>query len=139
MFQPQIQVIFHPVCWYSSDRAKNRLLWTKNNRLGVEKHTLMRFPMIYSWWPERPSICILSAPTATGWQANLVQLPNFYTRLIIPLVFVIFHMLITAIVTHCVCGCVYFACKFASANEKYTDENVYILIAQKWSSITSSQ
>lgn len=41
----------------SSDSAKNRLLPTKNNRLGVEKHTLMRFPVIYSAMVRVASIC----------------------------------------------------------------------------------
>lgn len=65
--------------------------------------------MIYSWWPEQP--LFVSSP-ATGWQANLAQLPNFFTRLIIPLVFVIFHMLITAIV-RCLYSVVYLTRKFA--------------------------
>lgn len=77
------------------------------------------------------SICILARRGMTGQSRAAPEL--FFTRLIIPLVFVIFHMLITAIV-RCLCSVVYLACKFARVDEKYTGNRLHcthVLIAQK--------
>lgn len=65
---------------HSATALNTVLLPTKNNRVGVEKHTLMRFPasVIYSRWPERP---LFVTRRTAEWQANLAQLPNFFPKI----------------------------------------------------------